>query len=95
MYGLIPIVRELEDAVERRGRRPARLGSRRAVGHVVDRRRARIRQAADPAEARLDRLEDDDRAVYVHPRAPLGIRADERHLQGCEMDDVRDPVLVE
>ena len=33
--------------------------------------------------------------MYVHARAPLRIRPDERHLHRREVDDVRDVVVVE
>jgi hypothetical protein len=65
------------------------------VGDVVDRGRACVGEAADAVEPRLDRLEDDDGPVHVHACTAFGIGADERHLHGREVDDVRDRVLVE
>ena len=40
-------------------------------------------------------LQHDDGSVDVHPGTALGICTAERHLQRCEVDDVRDLVLVE
>ena len=89
------LVRELEHPVEGRRRRAARLGSGGGIGGVVDGRRAGVREAADPAESRLHRLEDDDRPVHVHAGTALRVGAAERHLQRRKVHDMRDAVLVE
>ena len=65
------------------------------VALPVHRGGARVGDTGDPIETLLDRLEDVDRADDVHARAEHRVGAAEGHLECGEVDDPRDPVLVE
>ena len=74
---------------------PPDLRRGRRIGRVVDRRRARVRDAGDAVEPARDGVEHVDRAGDVDVHAERRVGADERHLERGEVDDARDLVLVE
>ena len=85
------LVRLLVDAVMRDRMAVRVLGDDVAVGRVVGRRRARVRDAAEPAPLR--RLEHVHRPDHVHVRAARRVGPGERDQHRGEVDDVRRPVL--
>src|SRR3712207_4862314 len=82
------LVRDLEDAVQRRR-------TKLTAARAVDRRRARVGDAADPAAGLTRRLEHPDRPHHVHGRSSDRVGGNERDLQCGEMDDARYLLLLD